>query len=202
MGAGPAKNRMCMRRFLLCAALSAFCCVTFAAASAAPAVRQTQRPLPSPSDSLRTSPPDPETASPPLLDSLIRYAKHHLGIRYRSGGRSATGFDCSGFTSHVFSRFGFEIPRSSAAQATVGEPVRMGEMQKGDLIFFKGRNRHSRYVGHVGIVISEKGEKTRFIHASCSQGISIATTDSLYYKTRLLKVKRLIENPLPEPCTP
>ncbi len=188
-----------MRRFLLCAALSAFCCVTFAAASAAPAVGQGQRPLPPPSDSLR---PAPETTPPPLLDSLIRYAKHHLGIRYRSGGRSATGFDCSGFTSHVFSQFGFQIPRSSAAQATVGEPVRMGEMQKGDLIFFKGRNRRSRYVGHVGIVISEKGEKTRFIHASCSQGISIATTDSLYYKTRLLKVKRLIDSALPEPCTP
>lgn len=153
---------------------------------------------------IRCAPPRraPQTPPPPLLDSLIRYAKHHLGIRYRAGGSSAKGFDCSGFTSHVFSRFGFRIPNSSAAQATVGEPVEKGDVQKGDLIFFKGRNRRSRYVGHVGIVISEKGEKTRFIHASCSQGISINTIDSSYYRTRLLKVKRLIDSPPAEPYGP
>jgi len=131
-----------------------------------------------------------------VLENLISYAKNYLGVPYRSGGRSGKGFDCSGFTSYIFSRFGFNLPRSSHAQATIGKTVRTTEMRKGDLIFFKGRNRRSRMIGHVGIVVSTDGKKVKFIHASCNRGISIETTESAYYRQRFVKSVRLINNPL------
>ena len=134
-----------------------------------------------------------------LLENLVSYAKNYLGVPYRSGGRSGKGFDCSGFTSYVFSQFGFSLPRTSYAQAVAGKAVNTDEIRKGDLIFFKGRNAKSRAVGHVGIVISDKGEKIRFIHASVNRGISIETIDSKYYKPRFVKSVRLVDTVLPAP---
>lgn len=146
------------------------------------------------------------TELPPhlILDSLISCAKNYLGVPYRSGGYSSKGFDCSGFTSFVFSHFGFRLPRTSYGQATVGKTVTANEVQKGDLIFFKGRNSRSKSIGHVGIVISDKGEKIKFIHASVNNGISIETIDSKYYRPRFVKSVRLVDSllPLPEICTP
>ncbi len=138
-----------------------------------------------------------------IVDSLINCAKNYLGVPYRSGGRSGKGFDCSGFTSYVFSRFGFDIPRTSYEQASAGKAVNMAEMQKGDLIFFKGRNNRSKSIGHVGIVISAKGEKIKFIHASVNHGISIETIESTYYRPRFVKSVRLVDSilPVPEICS-
>ncbi|MCU0354430.1 MAG: C40 family peptidase [Cytophagales bacterium] len=144
----------------------------------------------------------PVESTPPavfLLDNLVTYAKNYLGVPYRSGGRSEKGFDCSGFTSYVFSQFGFSLPRTSYGQAVAGKAVNTDEIRKGDLIFFKGRNAKSRVVGHVGIVISDKGEKIRFIHASVNRGISIETIDSKYYKPRFVKSVRLLDTSLPAP---
>ena len=132
------------------------------------------------------------------LDSLIGYAKKYLGVRYRLGGQSRSGFDCSGFTSYVFSKFGFKLPPTVPGQVAKGKPVAKSQLRKGDLIFFKGRNLRSRAFGHVGIVVSEAGEKIRFIHASVYRGITIDSIESTYYKPRYLGAIRLMEdrNPL------
>jgi len=132
-----------------------------------------------------------------VRDSMITYAKQHLGIRYRSGGMSTKGFDCSGFTSYVMSYFGYKIPHASSAQALVGDAVAMEDLQKGDLIFFgyKGKNGHYR-VSHAAMVCSEKGETLAFIHAARS-GIKIDDVKNsswrCYYKKRFLFGKRVID---------
>jgi len=61
------------------------------------------------------------------------------------------------------------------------------------LILFKGRNRRSKNIGHVGIVISEKGEPVKFIHSSVSDGVRIDKLDAEYYKNRFVKTVRLPE---------
>jgi murein DD-endopeptidase / murein LD-carboxypeptidase len=126
-----------------------------------------------------------------FADSLIRYAKRYLGTRYQSGGYSSKGFDCSGFTAYVFSQFGLKLPHSSRSQATLSKPVDRSKVQKGDLIFFKSQHAHRPSVGHVGIVISNPGEKIFFIHASLHKGITVDAMDSAYYKSRYLAVGRL-----------
>jgi cell wall-associated NlpC family hydrolase len=58
---------------------------------------------------------------------------------------------------------------------------------------FKGRGRRNRRIGHVGIVISEKGEPVRFIHSSTSDGVRIDRLEFDYYRKRYVKAVRLPE---------
>jgi cell wall-associated NlpC family hydrolase len=127
------------------------------------------------------------------FDELISFAKKFMGVPYRYAGYSPYGFDCSGFTSYVYARFGKTLSRSAIVQALEGKTIPIAEARKGDLIFFKGRNWRSSAVGHVGLVISNPGEKLTFIHASCNLGISIETIYSPYYQPRFIKICRIVE---------
>lgn len=92
---------------------------------------------------------------PNLSDSLINYGKLFLNTPYRYGAGGTAHFDCSGFTSHVFRNFGYNLQRSSADQANQFPEIAKSQLQPGDLVFFNGRRRNGR-VGHVGIVVSAK----------------------------------------------
>lgn len=133
------------------------------------------------------------------LDSLINYSFSYLGTPYRYGGRTARGFDCSGFVRHIYSKFGFELPPSSRAQALVGEPVTLESVRKGDLIFFKGRNPRSKSIGHVGIVVEVKAESNDilFIHSSTHGGLRLDWLNKEeYYRKRFVTTRRLVAEAL------
>jgi len=121
---------------------------------------------------------------------LIFEAKKHRGVRYRYGGESPnSGFDCSGFTQYVFKKKGIDLPRNSREQARKGQLVKSNKVRKGDLVFF-GRSKNR--ISHVGIVVSEKGEPLKMIHASSSSGVTITDlTKSDYWKKRLLFFRRI-----------
>lgn len=125
------------------------------------------------------------------VDSLLYYAHFYMGKKYRRGGTGQAGFDCSGFTMVVFSHVGIKLPHTSAGQGLVGIQVNKTALQKGDLVLFRGTRRRSARIGHVGIVISEKGEPIRFIHSSTSQGVRVDFLDAQYYKARYLKGVRI-----------
>ena len=125
-------------------------------------------------------------------DSLLSFAYRYLGDRYRKGGTGAHGFDCSGFTRKVFAQYGILLPHSSAAQGLMGFAVPAKKCRKGDLIFFSGRNRKRRSIGHVGIVISKPGEPVRFIHSSVGDGVRIDRMDADYYRKRFIRVARVL----------
>lgn len=124
-------------------------------------------------------------------DSLVNYAYTFMGNRYQRGGTGAKGFDCSGYTLTVYKAFGISLPHTSAGQGLVGISVPRAQISKGDLILFKGRSRKSSRIGHVGIVVSEKGEPVRFIHSSTSEGVRIDRLDFVYYKKRYVKTVRI-----------
>lgn len=130
-----------------------------------------------------------------IAEDLLEYASTFKGIRYRRGGMSPKGFDCSGFTGYVFSHFGYSLPRTSGDQYNVGAPVEDHyQIQPGDLVFFRGRNARASRVGHVGIAISANpvtGEVT-FIHSACSSGITVSTTSEPYYSARFIGARRVI----------
>jgi cell wall-associated NlpC family hydrolase len=143
--------------------------------------------LPKTSDSLTLKPRQKLQA-----DSLVKYAYSFMGDRYRRGGTSTKGFDCSGFTMTVFAKFGVKLPHTSAGQSFIGVEVSKKQISKGDLIFFRGRNSRRRGIGHVGIVISEKGKPVEFIHSSTSAGVRIDRLDSEYYRKRYMKTTRVL----------
>jgi cell wall-associated NlpC family hydrolase len=131
-----------------------------------------------------------------LADSVISYAKTFIGTPYHYTGKcKATGFDCSGFTSFVYGHFGFQVSPGSKDQASAGRPIPIKDASKGDLLIFTGTHIKVREPGHVGIVITKKGEPIQFIHSSSSEdgGVKISQVDSTKYALRLLEVRRIIE---------
>jgi len=89
---------------------------------------------------------------------VVREAKKWSGVRYRLGGVSRSGVDCSGLTMQVYKKFGISLPHSDNAQYRYGRKV-SGPLKPGDLVFF---NEHGRGISHVGIY-SGNG---KLIHAS------------------------------------
>jgi cell wall-associated NlpC family hydrolase len=127
------------------------------------------------------------------IDSLVIIAHQYMGNRYRRGGASTAGFDCSGYTMTVFKQLNIKLPHTSAGQGLIGVTINQKNIQKGDLILFRGGNRRSRRIGHVGIVITEKGEPVRFIHSSTSEGVRIDNLNASYYRNRYVKAVRIPE---------
>ncbi len=126
-----------------------------------------------------------------LVSDLLDYASTFKGTRYRRGSSSPTGFDCSGFTSYVFAKFGYDLCRSSRQQINDGQNVDKEDLKPGDLVFFNGRSRGSR-IGHVGIVTEVKDNgKFEFIHAS-STGVRISESEEPYYKARYVGACRVV----------
>lgn len=125
---------------------------------------------------------------------IIAEGKKHLGKRYVHGTAGPNTFDCSGFTSYIFGKFGYNLSRSSQVQYTQGTPVDRHSLRPGDLVFFKGRT--SSGVGHVGMVVNvDPGRNSfQFIHASSSRGIMITDfSTSAYYIRRYVGAKRVIK---------
>ena len=128
------------------------------------------------------------------------------GIRYRRGGSSIeTGFDCSGFTRHVFeTSLGMVLPRRVDEQATAPGlvAVQREDLQPGDLVFF---NTLRRTFSHVGIYLGAN----RFIHAPRS-GAIVRTEDMrfAYWAKRFTGARRLATTAAaapaaaPEPLAP
>ena len=84
-------------------------------------------------------------------DDLLVTARQFLGVRYLWGGTSGWGMDCSGLVHLTFRTHGRLVPRDASDQAVadVLEPVKLDDVQPGDLYFFA---RPGERVYHVGFV--------------------------------------------------
>ena len=124
-------------------------------------------------------------------EGILQFAEQFMGLGYKYGGNTPTGFDCSGFTHYVFSQFGYNVPHGSRNQAEIGDAVHDNEIKKGDLLIFTGTNLADRTPGHVGIVTSESGP-IQFIHSSSNGGVKISEVHGTRYAARLLEVRRIL----------
>ena len=130
-----------------------------------------------------------------LADRIISEALKYKGTPYSYGSRGPKYFDCSGFTSYVYRKFGYELARSSGGQAGDGRPVEgsLSNLQKGDIVVF-GARRSSGRVGHVGIFIEmdKSGHDFTFIHAATKGGVIISHLKEPYYSSRFMGARRII----------
>lgn len=127
-----------------------------------------------------------------ITDSVIAVLKGSLGLPYKYGGNSPkTGFDCSHFVAYGFGKLGVSLPGSSAGMAMVGEEISLDQVQKGDLLLFKGRSVSNPRVGHVALVIETAPGSIKMIH-SCSRGVVIDEYYNMkYYTARFLQARRV-----------
>ena len=126
-----------------------------------------------------------------LADELIRMASDNLGSRYRSGGTSKNGFDCSGLMYATFSSLDIKLPRSSHEMATIGTVIDVNQAQKGDLIFFKTRG--GSQINHVGMVVEVCDGEIKFIHSATHGGVIISSTKEKYYEKNFTQINRVLQ---------
>ena len=109
--------------------------------------------------------------------TLIKEAKSWIGTKYKYGGHSREGTDCSGFVLQVYKAvYDLKLPRSSKEQYTFCKKISKNKMRVGDLVFF-ATGKSKDMVSHVGIYIGNN----EFIHASSSKGVVISNLDQNYY---------------------
>nr|WP_314840108.1 LysM peptidoglycan-binding domain-containing protein [uncultured Flavobacterium sp.] len=126
-----------------------------------------------------------------FLDQLISRASENIGTRYRSGGTSKEGFDCSGLMCSTFGSFDIKLPRTSREQSEIGTKISTDEAQKGDLIFFKTNGRGQ--INHVGMVVEVCEGEIKFIHSSTSNGVIISSTKERYYEKNFSQINRVVQ---------
>lgn len=107
------------------------------------------------------------------------------GVRYRLGGSTKKGIDCSGFVQRTFrEQFGLELPRSTYEQQEMGKSVSRSNLRTGDLVLFRAGSTGR----HVGIYISNN----QFVHASTSSGVIISSMNEPYWKKRYNEARRVL----------
>jgi hypothetical protein len=133
---------------------------------------------------------------------LVVTAMNFLGVPYKRGGSSQEkGFDCSGFTRHIFeTSFGLLLPRRVDDQASAAGlvPVRKEDLRPGDLVFF---NTLKRTFSHVGIYIGEG----RFIHSPRPGGeVRVESMGVAYWTQRFTGARRaeVVAAPAPAASAP
>lgn len=121
---------------------------------------------------------------------LIEKASQYIGTRYRSGGTTAAGFDCSGLMCTTFKEVDIVLPRTSGGQATYGIKVKRKQAQKGDLIFFATNRK--RTISHVGMITEVSDNEIKFIHSSTSSGVITSSLNEPYYSKRFVQINRVL----------
>jgi lipoprotein Spr/probable lipoprotein NlpC len=121
-----------------------------------------------------------------ILKNLLAHYQQWKGARYRLGGLSKSGVDCSGFVYLTYlQRFNLELPRTTINQIRAGRKIPKGKLQTGDLVFFKTKPR----VRHVGIYLDDN----KFMHASSSRGVMISSLKNRYWEKRYWFSKHIPE---------
>ena len=121
---------------------------------------------------------------------VVAYAKKFTGTKYKYGGKSPKGFDCSGFTSYVMSHFNIKLSSVSRYQAGEGKKVDVKRAKPGDLIFYKRSSMGK--VFHVSLVVSNDRKGLKVIHAT-SRGVVIDNvSESSYWKPKVSSARDVI----------
>lgn len=125
-----------------------------------------------------------------FVKQLISSAMQYEGVRYRGGGTTTAGMDCSGLVSTVFKTYDISLPRSSIDMSKVGAKLKLKDVKKGDLVFFKTSNRG--VINHVGLVTEIRDDEILFIHSSVQRGVIISSTKEPYYQRTFAQANRVL----------
>lgn len=107
---------------------------------------------------------------------LYKFIDDWHGTKYRFGGMSRSGVDCSGFCNVLYSQvYSKQIQRTTSELSKKIKKKSKGSLTEGDFVFF---NISKKKNSHVGIYL----KNNMFVHASSSKGVIISSLENPYYK--------------------
>ena len=119
--------------------------------------------------------------------SLFSFIDEWWSTRYRYGGTTKKGIDCSSYTGHLLNEvFGFVLPRTAREQYAACSKINKADLLEGDLVFFNTRGG----VSHVGVYLGEG----YFTHSSCSSGVTINNLSDNYYSRKFIGGGRIMDS--------
>ncbi len=124
-------------------------------------------------------------------DKVIASAMAFSGVRYKYGGTTKKGMDCSGLIYVALQENDIVFPRISHQMANEGKKIRVDEVQKGDLLFFKTR-KNSKRINHVGLVVAIDDDEIKFIHSSSSRGVIVSSLREGFWNSAFIKATRIL----------
>ena len=133
----------------------------------------------------------PRVAKNSEADKIVKSAMAYTGVRYKYGGTTKKGMDCSGLVYVALQKNDISFPRVSYVMANEGSRIKVNQVQKGDLLFFKTTKRSKR-INHVGLVVSNDGDEIKFIHSSSSRGVIVSSLREGYWNSAFIKATRIL----------
>ncbi|MBT8321203.1 MAG: C40 family peptidase [Eudoraea sp.] len=124
-------------------------------------------------------------------EQVINTALSYSGVSYKYGGTTTKGMDCSGLLYVSFSEHQIDLPRTSHLMADLGRKIKVDEVEKGDLLFFKTSSRGKR-INHVGLVVSVSDQEIKFIHATTSRGVIVSSLREGFWNYAFVKATRIL----------
>ncbi|TRZ40172.1 NlpC/P60 family protein [Niallia circulans] len=135
---------------------------------------------PSPIDSGKVE----AASSTSYKDKAVKEGKKVIGTKYKWGGTTKSGFDCSGFVNYAYKKAGKSLPRTTTELYKKGQKVSKSKLKKGDMVFFE---TYKKGASHVGIYIGDN----KFIHADSTKGVTITSLNNSYWKSAYYSAKRI-----------
>jgi len=131
--------------------------------------------------------PSSETHPDKVGAQVVSQALSYRGTRYRFGGTTKRGLDCSGLVARVYEDLKRKRgPRVSSALDRSGKPVALSNLRPGDLVFFK--NTYRRGISHVGIYAGHN----KFVHAADHRhGVIVTALSDPYFQLHYAGARRL-----------
>ena len=123
--------------------------------------------------------------------AIINYALDFKGTRYKYGGTTKRGMDCSGLIFTSFNAYNVSLPRVSSDMVKTGDWVDIKTVKPGDLVFFATR-KNSRRINHVGLVTKVKGDDFSFVHSTTSKGVVESSIKERYWYLAYVQARRIL----------
>lgn len=138
-----------------------------------------------------TTPSDVLITPTSFANKVIRKALSFKGTKYKYGGTTKSGMDCSGLMYASFKSANINLPRTSFEQSKKGIRIPKYKITKGDLVFFKTSKKNR--INHVGLVVSNEDGVTKFVHSSSSRGVMISSLKEGYWSNAYAEARRVNE---------
>ncbi|WP_047550909.1 C40 family peptidase [Psychroserpens sp. Hel_I_66] len=137
------------------------------------------------------TPSSPSASTPKTVVNIIDYAKTFEGTRYKYGGTTKKGMDCSGLVVTAFEKEDISLPRTTGDLSKRGDWIDVKEVKEGDLLFFATK-KNSRHVNHVGIVTATRPGHVEFIHSTTSRGVIVSNLAEKYWFLAYVQARRVL----------